>query len=176
MTSAVFGFTWRSPELKGIMVSWELSITQITLPSSEVSRLCLCHPRSLNLSFKYFEKRFFFSYTCSFFCTAWAVVSKDCRYPLCKSDWDSTSQQVSKTVSVVASKTEIQSGTKDLLLSFADLFVADISPYHQIFRGFKIPSVQVNRLHYIKGHLKKCKLGNKLSCVFLAWTFTHMKI
>ncbi|PVD31844.1 hypothetical protein C0Q70_07263 [Pomacea canaliculata] len=75
---------------------------------------------------------------------AWAVVSKDCRYPLCKSDWNSTSQQVSKTVSVVASKTEIQSGTKDLLLSFADLFVADISPYHQIFRGFKIPSVQID--------------------------------
>ncbi|PVD18249.1 hypothetical protein C0Q70_20798 [Pomacea canaliculata] len=71
-------------------------------------------------------------------------VSKDCRYSLCKSDWNSTSQQVSKTVSVVASKTPMQFGTKGFVVSFANIVVADASPYQQIFQDFKIPSVQVD--------------------------------
>ncbi|PVD18849.1 hypothetical protein C0Q70_21406 [Pomacea canaliculata] len=72
------------------------------------------------------------------------VVSKDCRYLICTSQWDNARQEAATTVSVVASKTEIQDGTKDLLVSFANLVVADPSPYQQIFQGFKIPSVQRN--------------------------------
>ncbi|PVD18847.1 hypothetical protein C0Q70_21404 [Pomacea canaliculata] len=58
---------------------------------------------------------------------AFLVVSKDCRYSICKSDWNSTSQEASKTVSVVASKTQMQYGTKDLLVSFENIVIADTS-------------------------------------------------
>ncbi|XP_025079123.1 von Willebrand factor D and EGF domain-containing protein-like isoform X3 [Pomacea canaliculata] len=75
---------------------------------------------------------------------AFLVVSKDCRYSICKSDWNSTSQEASKTVSVVASKTQMQYGTKDLLVSFENIVIADTSRYQRIFQGFKIPSVQVD--------------------------------
>ncbi|XP_025079581.1 von Willebrand factor D and EGF domain-containing protein-like isoform X1 [Pomacea canaliculata] len=68
----------------------------------------------------------------------------DCKYSLCKSNWNSTSQEVSRTVSVVASKIQMQDGTKNLLVSFTNIVVADLSPYQRIFQGLKIPSVQVN--------------------------------
>ncbi|PVD18254.1 hypothetical protein C0Q70_20803 [Pomacea canaliculata] len=75
---------------------------------------------------------------------ATVVVPSDCRYSICTSNWNNTLQEVSTTVSVVPSKTQIQDGNKDLLVSFANIVVADPSPYHQIFQGFKIPSVQVD--------------------------------
>ncbi|PVD18850.1 hypothetical protein C0Q70_21407 [Pomacea canaliculata] len=71
------------------------------------------------------------------------VVSNDCRNLICTSHWDNGRHEAATTVSVVASKTQMQSGTKDLLVSFANIVVNDPSPYHQIFQGFKIPSVQV---------------------------------
>ncbi|PVD18268.1 hypothetical protein C0Q70_20817 [Pomacea canaliculata] len=71
------------------------------------------------------------------------LVSNDCRYTLCRFDWDNKLQEMSTSFTIEARYLQIQDGNKDLLVSFSSLTIADPSPYMKVFSGLQIPSVQV---------------------------------